>query len=84
MEYACAMPSIAPPFEEATMPAARLAFLLALTLLCACDGGSKEAASPPARIFGTQRDALDKAKGVQDTLKQAAEQQRQQQEEQAK
>jgi hypothetical protein len=60
------------------MPAARLAVLLSLTLLCACDGGSsKEAASPAPRIFGTQRDALDKAKAVQDTLKQAAELRRQ-------
>jgi hypothetical protein len=65
------------------MPAARLAIVLCLTMLCACDGGtSKEAASPAPRIFGTQRDALDKAKAVQETMKQAAERQRQEQDEQ--
>ena len=67
------------------MPAARLALLISLTLLCACDSGNttKEASSSP-RIFGTQRDALDKAKAVQDTVKQAAERQRQEQDEQTR
>ena len=65
------------------MPATRLALLLSLTMLCACDvGGPKEAARPAPRIFDTQRNALDKAKQVQDTVKQAAERQRQGLEEQ--
>jgi hypothetical protein len=52
--------------------------LACLILLCACDSPSKQAGSPPPRIFDTQRNALDKAKGVQDTLNRAAEQQRRQ------
>lgn len=65
------------------MPIARLAPLLCLAALCACDGGgTKQAASPTPRIFDTQRDALDKAKALQETVKQAAEQQRQARDEQ--
>jgi hypothetical protein len=56
------------------------ALLACLVLLCACDSGSpsKQAGGPQPRIFDTQRNALDKAKGVQDTLNQAAERQRRQ------
>jgi hypothetical protein len=54
--------------------------LACLILLSACDAGSppKHPSGPQPRIFDTQRSALDKAKGVQDTLQQAAEQQRRQ------
>jgi hypothetical protein len=63
------------------MTAPRLALLLCLSVLCACDGGGpKEAAGPAPRIFDTQRDALDKAKALQESVKQAAEQQRQERE----
>jgi hypothetical protein len=65
------------------MPVARLALLLSLTLLGACDSGStSKDAGPAPRIFGAQRDALGQAKAVQDTVKQAAERQRQGLEEQ--
>ena len=58
------------------------ALLACLIVLCACDSGSppKQAKSSQTRIFDTQRSALDKAKAVQDTLHQAAEQQRRQEE----
>jgi hypothetical protein len=56
------------------------ALLACLILLCACDSGTppKQAGGPQPRIFDTQRSALDKAKEVQNTLQQAAEQQRRQ------
>jgi hypothetical protein len=58
------------------------ALLACLIVLYACDSGSpsKQAGSSQTRIFDTQRNALDKAKAVQDTLHQAAEQQRRQEE----
>ena len=55
--------------------------LRALPLACialaatACDSGPK-AQSKPAQIFKEERQALDKAKGVQDTVDKQAEEQR--------
>jgi hypothetical protein len=56
-----------------------LTALACLTLLAACDNGG-----PPPKIYETQRDALDKAKAVDATVQQAAEQQRRAEEEQTK
>jgi ABC-type uncharacterized transport system auxiliary subunit len=56
-----------------------LALLACLALLAACDNGS----SPP-RIYDAQRNALDKAKGVQDTVQQADDRQRRAQDEQTR
>jgi ABC-type uncharacterized transport system auxiliary subunit len=50
-----------------------------LVLLSACDSGG-----PPAKIYEPQRNALDKAKAVDSTVQQAAERQRQAQDEQSK
>jgi ABC-type uncharacterized transport system auxiliary subunit len=56
-----------------------LTALACLALLAACDNGN-----PPPRIYDAQRNALDKAKNVQDTLLQADQRQRQAQDEQTK
>ena len=57
-------------------------------LLSACSGGSDtdkpSSASKKDRLFGTQQDALDKAKGVNDTLQQADQQRKQQEEQQSR
>lgn len=51
--------------------------------LCACnDGGQQPRAQD--RIYDTQRQALDKAKGVNDAVMDAAQQQRAEEEAQAK
>lgn len=48
-----------------------ITLMTALTL-AGCGGGSDAAkASGKTRLFDTQRDALEKAKGVNDTLRQA-------------
>ena len=55
----------------------RLTLLLAVLcslLLPACD---REEQPPPPKLFGSQRNAIDKAKGVEDTLQQQADQQMQ-------
>ena len=57
-------------------------------ILCACSGGSDTDKPPPTskkdRIFDTQRNALDKAKGVNDTLQRADQQRRQDEEQQSR
>ena len=57
-------------------------------LLSACSGGSDtdkpSSTSKKDRLFGTQQDALDKAKGVNDTLQQADQQRKQQEEQQSR
>jgi hypothetical protein len=57
-------------------------------LLSACSGGSDtdkpSSASNKGRLFGTQQDALDKAKGVNDTLQQADQQRRKQEEQESR
>ncbi|HSI22368.1 MAG TPA: hypothetical protein VK959_05035 [Methylophilaceae bacterium] len=55
----------------------RLILLLAAFcsfLLPACD---REEQPPPPKLFESQRNAMDKAKGVEDTLQQQADQQMQ-------
>lgn len=44
-------------------------------VLTACDSGPKAQSKPP-QIFKEERQALDKAKGVQDTVDKQAEEQR--------
>ena len=57
-------------------------------ILTACSGGSDTdkptSTSKKDRIFDTQRDALDKAKGVNDTLQQADQQRKQQEDQQSR
>jgi cell division protein FtsN len=57
-------------------------------VLTACSGGSDTDKPPSAskkdRLFDTQRDALDKAKGVNDTLQQADQQRKQQEDQQSR
>jgi len=61
---------------------------ICVLLLTACSGGSDtdkpSTASKKERLFGTQQDALDKAKGVNDTLQQADQQRKQQEEQQSR
>jgi outer membrane lipoprotein-sorting protein len=60
----------------------RALLLLPLALyLGACGQKNEQAAAPPAKIFKEQREALDKAKAVQDTVNQQAEQAKQKLEE---
>jgi hypothetical protein len=59
-----------------------LIVLLALAL-CAC-GDSGQQARTQDRLFDTQRSALEKAKGVNDTVMEAAQRQRAEEEAQAK
>jgi len=47
--------------------------ILYAALLAGCDSGKQ---APPPKLFESQRNAMDKAKGVQDTLQQQADQQR--------
>jgi len=58
-----------------------LIVLLALTL-CAC-GDGKQQSSTRDRMFDTQRQALEKAKGVNDTVMDAAQRERSETESQA-
>lgn len=54
----------------------RITLILAIlyaALIAGCDSGKQ---APPPKLFESQRNALDKAKGVQDTLQQQADQQR--------
>ena len=54
----------------------RITLILAIlytAFLTGCDSGKQ---APPPKLFESQRNALDKAKGVQDTLQQQADQQR--------
>ena len=58
--------------------------LMAALVLTGCGGSSEAAkASGRTRLFDTQRDALEKAKGVNDTLRQADQARRAQEENQA-
>lgn len=43
-------------------------------LLAGCDDGRQ---APPPKLFESQRNAMDKARGVENTLQQQAEQQQQ-------
>jgi hypothetical protein len=56
-----------------------LTALACLTLLAACDSGG-----PPPKIYEPQRNALDKAKELDAVVQQAAEQQRQAEDEQTR
>jgi uncharacterized protein YceK len=59
--------------------------LMTVLMLGGCGGSSDAAkASDKARLFGTQRDALEKAKGVNDTLRQADSARRTEEENQAR
>ena len=57
-------------------------------ILNACSDGSDTDKSPPTskndRIFDTQRDALDRAKGLNDTLQKADQQRKQEVEQQGR
>ena len=57
-----------------------ISLILATLILVACDSGGKSgenvAASPP-KLFETQRNALDKARGVEDNVQQQAQEQKQ-------
>jgi outer membrane lipopolysaccharide assembly protein LptE/RlpB len=56
----------------------RVLLLLPLVLyLSACGQKSEQAATPPPKIFKEQREALDQAKALQDSLNQQAEQAKQ-------
>jgi hypothetical protein len=61
---------------------------ICVLLLTACSRGSDTDKPPSAskkdRIFGTQQDALDKAKGLNDTLQQVDQQRRQQEDQQSR
>lgn len=57
---------------------------VALTLLLAACGRSEQAQNPPpAKLFEPQRAVLDKAKGVEQTVSQQADQQKQEADRQA-
>lgn len=57
---------------------------LALALLLAACGESKQSQSPSSdKLFESQRAALDKAKGVEQTVSQQADQQKQEADRQA-
>ena len=61
--------------------------LVTILTLCltACGGsGPDQQAAKQGRLYGTQRDALEKAKTVNDTLRQADEARRAQEEQQAR
>jgi hypothetical protein len=58
------------------MIAIRITVLLSLVVLGGCGSGSNDSAGEPARIFDSQRDALDRSKSVQDTVLDAAQQRR--------
>jgi hypothetical protein len=60
-----------------------LIVLFALTL-CACSDGGQQQPRTQDRIFDTQRQALDKAKDVNDTVMDAAQRQRSEEDAQAK
>jgi hypothetical protein len=64
----------------------RAVLLACVAALCGCDSGksAREQAAAAPRIFDTQRNALDKAKGVQGTLDQAHQQQRAEEEAQTR
>jgi hypothetical protein len=62
-------------------PYRALSLALATLVLVACNSGGKSgddaAASPPPKLFETQRNALDKTKGVENTVQQQAQEQKQ-------
>jgi hypothetical protein len=66
------------------MRTACLLLTLSACLLTACGEPEHPRQQPAPRIFGSQRDALDKAKGVQNTLDQANQQRRAEEEAQTR
>jgi hypothetical protein len=61
----------------------RSSIVLLVLSLCACGDGTQQPGTQD-RIYDTQRQALDKAKGVDDTVMDAAQRQRAEEEAQAK
>lgn len=61
----------------------RLSYVVLILLLVACSENKQAQNPPPAKLFEPQREALDKAKGVEQTVNQQAEQQKQEAERQA-
>ena len=61
----------------------RSSIILLVLLLCACSDGGQQPRTQD-RIYDTQRQALEKAKGVDDTVMDAAQRQRAEEEAQAK
>jgi hypothetical protein len=61
-----------------------LVVILALCLTACGGSGPDQQAAKQQRLYGTERDALEKAKTVNDTLKQADEARRAHEEEQAR
>jgi len=74
----CRLPSLAPA------RGARARAALAASLLCACLSGCGKPAEPAPKLYAPEREALDRAKGLEDTVKQQAEDQRKKIEEQEK
>lgn len=54
------------------MRATLIAITLSALLLPGCDDGKQ---APPPKLFESQRNTMDKAKGVEDTMQQQADQQ---------
>ena len=67
-----------------TAPLARATAALAASLLCLCLSGCGKPAEPAPKLYAPEREALDRAKGVEDTVKRQAEDQRKKIEEQEK
>jgi hypothetical protein len=61
----------------------RGAIVLLVVSFCACGDGAQQPGTQD-RIYDTQRQALDKARGVDDTVMDAAQRQRAEEEAQAK
>lgn len=57
----------------------RRGLILATLLLAACD---TQSSAPPPDLVKSQREAMEKAKGVEQVLKQSADQKREQEEQQ--
>jgi hypothetical protein len=62
----------------------RTLILCSALCLCACSDGTPQQPRSQDRIYDTQRQALDKAKAVNDTVMDAAQRQRAEEESQAK
>ena len=62
----------------------RTLIVLFALAFCACGDGGHQPPPTQGRIYDTQRQALDKAKAVNDTVMDAAQRQRSEEESQAK